>query len=934
MDIPGVFEKMLKSEKPALIHCNDHLDLKYTTYRHLVRYSLAISCELNCLVTRKCVILVILPQPTSSYLLYPVLLGIINSNCSFFCTNWKTADNLQCFLEKHKINFFISQHHPKNLFGGEKYVNCREVGIFENESVFICQHRQNQEEITAHVDDIAYWMETSGSTGTPKIVRVPWSCILPNISAINQRLNLTANDVIYSTSPATFDPFIVDLLLGILNSATILVATDRLRIAPSRKFAEQLFVQTNKVRVTFLQMTPTILTNFGQQVLKEVVFAPESSLKICLLGGESFPKKSLMKCINDRVKIFNIYGITEISCWSHMKEVNLVDDEEVDIGEPLDESIQVEIRDKQLWIGSKSRKCLLDGENEISNEKTLFRNTGDIVEVKNEKIFIRSRSNKIIKRFGKQVNLAQIEQSAMKIDMVERSHGLFLQDCRRIILFYQSEKEEVNLLDKLKETLSSAENPDEAVRIDAFPQSNHGKVSEEKLLDFYRKIQREKCSIDSIEDEFLRLIKQLVQPQISLSTSFPNLGGDSMKALRLVCELQNKYNREFADLLQMLLNPDLNLQCILNYVKDSSKSIQREAEETFKSSNIPNTKTSLELKFSWRANLGKCVDATPSILSTSVTVGSHSHKLMTLNCETGEILFEEVLSDRIESQVAFCSGFGFVGCYRGYLYKFSIGRKEIVWKFDSGAMIKCRPLVLSEVVIFGNYSHEQNVWCLSKETGNVMWCRKVGDKGILANPLHIRIDNILVATLDGSVEILDTKTGNQVFQTHLKAPIFSSPAIVEFSAKEVKIVIAEVNGTINTFTVAENHTLQPENPFKVSGNIFSSFTVFNQSANSALVAFGCHNSCIYCLRVRPEDSLLSLEWKTRLASPIFSTPCRFAEAFLCCCTTSGQLTILCAEVGQVKSSQQLPGEAFSSPVARGRQIFIGCRDNHLYCYTV
>ncbi|XP_055712836.1 beta-alanine-activating enzyme-like isoform X1 [Phlebotomus papatasi] len=933
MDIPGVFKSTPNTKKTAIIYYDDNLETKKISYGDLIECSLKIFKDLCNLEVQKSTILVLLP--TNAYLLPPIILGIAKSSCSFFCSKFNDPKSLQHLLQKHRINYFISQDHPQVILEENNYIKCHELTVFDGNKFILCKYQENVEKQSTENYDIAYWMETSGSTGKPKIVKVPWTCILPNISALSKKLFIKENDVIYSTSPATFDPFVVDLFLAFTNSATIIFTTDRLRIAPSRKFAKVIFSKHNKGSVTFIQMTPTLFLNFGQNILSQIVLSEDSSLRICLLGGESFPKKSLIPCSNIEIKFYNIYGITEISCWSNMTEVHLKDEDEVDIGGFLDESLEIEIRENgTLWIGSKIRKCLLEDEDGeiLRRDEVLFRNTGDIVEVKDKKIFFRARSNRIIKRFGVQVDLAKIENETKNIELIQNVQCIFLQDSKRIILFYQSEEENLKLSYKLKTTLKSSELPDEIVKIDQFPLSDHGKISQKKLLELYQ--EKSKKSI-SIEDGFIELIESILQLKPSLFASFTSMGGDSIKALQLVSEIEKQYDNEYQELLQMLLSPEINLRDILEYLKNCP--IRRELSDT---DDLLKSTSTLQLKFRWKVNLEKCIDATPSIYlgdSTScVSVGSHSHKLVTVMIESGEIIYEDILEDRIEGQVAFCpDGFGFVGCYRGFLYKFTFEKRKILWKFDSLSMIKCRPLIVGDTVIFGNYNKENNVWCINRTTGNLIWCTKIGEKGILADPLLTDKTTILLATLDGTVGIIKIDDGTVLSQRVLKAPIFSSPTIVEFkNENQVKILIAEVNGTVNIFTMDENHILQQGNPFRLSGNIFSGFTILNLNGDCGLVVFGCHNSCIYCLSVNSREPFLSLQWKTRLNSPIFSTPCCLMENFLVCCTTTGQLIVLNAKVGHPVCLVELPGEVFSSPVVQDDLIFVGCRDNHLYCYSI
>ena len=87
-----------------------------------------------------------------------------------------------------------------------------------------------------------------------------------------------------------------------------------------------------------------------------------TSLRILTLGGESFPNldSELYPCL-ENVRVYNIYGITEVSCWA---SINLVTDrDDSSLGIPLSDTI-FEVRNQdgkvinegvgELFIGAYS----------------------------------------------------------------------------------------------------------------------------------------------------------------------------------------------------------------------------------------------------------------------------------------------------------------------------------------------------------------------------------------------------------------------------------------------------------------------------------------------------------------------------------------------------------------------------------------------------
>lgn len=87
--------------------------------------------------------------------------------------------------------------------------------------------------------------------------------------------------------------------------------------------------------------------------MKTTILDKDSQLRVLLLGGEPFPSmKLILKAshLQNMTRLFNIYGITEISCWSSINEI--VKDHGIDesyLGEPLSETIfQIRNEDNEV----------------------------------------------------------------------------------------------------------------------------------------------------------------------------------------------------------------------------------------------------------------------------------------------------------------------------------------------------------------------------------------------------------------------------------------------------------------------------------------------------------------------------------------------------------------------------------------------------------
>lgn len=115
--------------------------------------------------------------------------------------------------------------------------------------------------------------------------------------------------------------------------------------------------------------------------------------------------------------ICNIYGITEISCWSLMHVLKSLHSR-VPLGTPIDDHtvLAIHYQDKQkedcgeLWVGSGKRRCYIPEIDDISTKDCTicYRATGDLVRRSdNSTIFYEERTNDVVKRAGNRISLGR-----------------------------------------------------------------------------------------------------------------------------------------------------------------------------------------------------------------------------------------------------------------------------------------------------------------------------------------------------------------------------------------------------------------------------------------------------------------------------------------------------------------------------------------------
>ncbi|KAJ7326716.1 hypothetical protein JRQ81_016475 [Phrynocephalus forsythii] len=425
---------------------------------------------------------------------------------------------------------------------------------------------------------IAYILHTSGTTGLPKIVKVPHKCIVPNIVHLRDIFKITPDDTVFMASPLTFDPSVIELFLALSSGASLLIVPPQIKMMP-QELSEALFQRHS---VSVLQATPTLLRRFGVQRIKSTVLSAHSSLRILALGGEAFPGMNVLRSWKEKgnkTRIFNIYGITEVSCWAMCyqipEEVYSSDhrcDSMVPLGTPL-LGTTVEVKDAngsailqgegQVFIGGKERVCFLD--DEVRLPVGTMRATGDFVRVKDTELFFLGRKDSQIKRHGKRLNIEYVHQIVEGCSEVETCAVVWYQQ-KKLLLFVVPKGilERRHFLNKLQECLPRHAIPDELLLIETLPFTSHGKIDVPELHKVYsnhlssRRNER-KLNRKELWERLQYLWKSLLNlPDDSSSvlkdSLFLQSGGDSLKSLHFQDEIEDMLGRAVPGLLEVILS--------------------------------------------------------------------------------------------------------------------------------------------------------------------------------------------------------------------------------------------------------------------------------------------------------------------------------------------------------------------------------------------
>lgn len=239
---------------------------------------------------------------------------------------------------KDRIEFMLEDSSAKVLLTSQKYKghyagNTKEVLIEDALASSVNYNTENPDtQVTG--DDLAYILYTSGSTGKPKGVQIPHHALVNFELSMQKKPGLTPEDKTLAVATISFDIAGLDIYLPLITGAQIVLA-DSLTAKDGRALLD--IVRNEKI--TVMQATP-----YTWRMMLEIGWDEYLPITV-FTGGEAFPKDLALKLLPKCKAIWNLYGPTETTIYSVIKQI--VDAEDITIGWPIDNT-QIYIVDEQM----------------------------------------------------------------------------------------------------------------------------------------------------------------------------------------------------------------------------------------------------------------------------------------------------------------------------------------------------------------------------------------------------------------------------------------------------------------------------------------------------------------------------------------------------------------------------------------------------------
>lgn len=447
--------------------------------------------------------------------------------------------------------------------------------------------------IKSDLNQVSYIVYTSGTSGKPKGVRVKELSLL-NFARCSS--NLYGHQAVLSLCNIGFDAFILESIVSLLNKQTIVLADDDKVNDPN-----YLTALINDHAVGFLAMTPSRLSAFMQN---RTFCQTLARMETIICGGEIFPSELLQRIKQfSNAKIINQYGPSEATIGVSYKELNNA--RFISVGKPM-VGCRLYVLDDHLLplpinaVGEIfiAGVCLADGyqNNPEQTDEVFINNPFEPNELmyrskdlgfwnKEGDLVIVGRSDDQIKLHGYRIELQEIATRLQAHQMISEATAIIdlINGVEVIIAYYVASE---TIKDSMLRTFLAAYLPyymlpHYFIKIDELPLSANGKVDQQRLIRpniTYTEV----APTSQLENRLLSLFKNnLKKDDFTIISDYFLSGGDSLKAIELLSEINNKlsFNLSIIDLYTLKtikaiaehLGDEVSLKTPITYEKNNDE---------------------------------------------------------------------------------------------------------------------------------------------------------------------------------------------------------------------------------------------------------------------------------------------------------------------------------------------------------------------------
>ena len=544
---------MQKWDKLAVICGNEN-----KTYREIYEESFAISNHLSRMNLPPNSNIGVMPKRTTEFI--SVILGILNAGHAYMPIPLEFPTN----RVKEMMDYSRA---PLMYFHSEIEHGAQGPHWYCYDKILMEESHNRFQSIDVDRKNTVYIIYSSGTSNTPKAVMIPDEAVVSFFKSVKTRLAFTGNERLISVCSVSFDLSIFELLISMAFGMTIILCDD------DSYQPKGICELIQKHKADTIIATPSMMKYIlsyskGQEKI--------SSLQTIMLGGEIL-SDSLVNEIRKftKGKIVNVYGPCETTMFVTTAEVK--EGELITIGKPLSncklillDKTGCEVTDGTIGeiciIGSNVGKGYISLPN-LNKEKfgeidgVRYYMTGDLGKrLENGDFVFCGRQDNQLKINGFRIELEEIENALAMYDGIKNVVVLpqisVNSEYTQLNCYYTADMEisAVKLREYLSKKLPYYMRPSHFIRAEFIPLNENGKVNRKIIPVPYDKEKKKGIRIISDEnskevlDTIVRLLDDVhIYEEITPETLLETLGLTSITFIKLVVELETKYEIEFDD---------------------------------------------------------------------------------------------------------------------------------------------------------------------------------------------------------------------------------------------------------------------------------------------------------------------------------------------------------------------------------------------------
>lgn len=457
-----------------------------------------------------------------------------------------------------RIDYILSDASPKAVLTYQATVKT-DLPIIDLADQTVYTGMSSDPKTSTQPENLAYCIYTSGTTGDSKGVLIEHRNLIAYVTQFIKYYGINEDSVMLQQAYVGFDTSIEELF-PVLVCGGKMVVVDKEHLLNADRMQQTIL----REKINIISCSPLLV--------KEMDYLADSELVTLISGGDVLKKEYFDSIKNTDIRVYNTYGPTESTVCATYYPINFADaNENIPIGKPIGNcQIYIQNGDTLCGIGVPGELCVagtgvtrgylnrpeLTQAKYVANpygEGRIYR-TGDLARwLPDGNIEYLGRIDEQVKIRGFRVELGEVESHIRQMAQVKDCAVIARTDAsgeKAIYAYYISDVQlsAVEVRDHLLRLLPEYMIPAYMMQIESIPVTRNGKLDKRALPDIDVRTGNEYVAPKNETEAIIcRIFSEVLNvEQVSINDSFFALGGHSLRATRLVNQIESETGKRLA----------------------------------------------------------------------------------------------------------------------------------------------------------------------------------------------------------------------------------------------------------------------------------------------------------------------------------------------------------------------------------------------------